>query len=150
MAEETSNTPIPHEEQHVISDYYDGVKKLEMEGYESGIRNARNALFATAVLVLIGELISAGAAGVGLTPLVIGIAVIEAGIFAALAVWTKKKPYSAVIIGLVLFLLLWVLSITVNGLQGAVSGIIVRVIVIVYLVKALKPARAWEQTKKTL
>ena len=137
-------------EEHVISEYYEGVKQLELEGYETGIRKARNALFATCVLVFIGEFISAGSAGIGITPELIGIALVEAGIFVALGFWTKKKPYSAIIVGLVLFLLMWVGSVLINGTKGIYSGIIIKIVIIVYLVKALKDARAWEQTKKTM
>jgi len=149
MAEEQNPNPSPQQEEHVISEYYEGVKQLEMEGYESAIRKAWNALFVTAVLVFIGELVSAGAAGIGITPLVIGIAVVEAGVFAALALWTKKKPYSAILIGLILFVLMWVAAIGINGAQGIYSGVIIRIVVIIYLAKALKDAKAWEQLKKS-
>jgi multisubunit Na+/H+ antiporter MnhE subunit len=33
------------------------------------------------------------------------IALIESGIFVALAVWTKKKPYTAIVAGLITFIL---------------------------------------------
>jgi hypothetical protein len=150
MPEENEPQLSPKEERHVISEYYDGVKQLEIQGYETAIRKARNALIATAILVFIGELVSAGAAGIGITPEVIGIALVEAGIFAALAFWTRKKPYSAILIGLILFVLMWVASIVINGTQGIFSGIIIRVVVIVYLARALKDAKAWEQTKKSM
>ena len=131
-----------------IADYYDGVKKLEMEGYETGIRKARNALFVTAALVFIGELVSAGASGIGITPLLIVIALVEAGIFVGLGFWTKTKPYSAIVVGLVLFILMWVAAIAINGGKGVYSGIIVKIIIITYLVNALKHAKAWEDLKK--
>src|SRR5258705_7055123 len=91
-----------------IADYYDGVKKLEMEGYETGIKKARNALFATAALFFIAEMITAGTSGVGVTPLVIVVALVESGVFVALGFWTKTKPYTAIIVGLILFILQWV------------------------------------------
>lgn len=131
-----------------IADYYDGVKKLEMEGYETGIKKARNALFVTAALVFIGELVSAGVSGIGITPLLIVIALIEAGIFVGLGFWTKTKPYSAIVVGLILFILMWVAAIAINGGKGVYSGIIVKIIIISYLVSALKQAKAWEDLKK--
>jgi hypothetical protein len=144
-------TQDPHKppSENEISDYYEGVKKLEMEGYESGIKKARTALFVTAALVLISELVTAGASGVPFTPLLIGIIVIEAGIFAGLALWTKTKPYAAIITGLILFILMWVAAIAVNGGKAVYGGILIKIIVIVYLVKALKDAKAWEQMKKS-
>ena len=141
----SSNQPASENE---IADYYEGVKKLEMDGYESGIKKARNALFVTAALIFIGELVSAEISGIGITPILIGIALVEAGIFVGLGFWTKTKPYSAIIVGLIVFISLWVLAMVVTGGRAAYSGIIIRIIIISYLARALKPARAWEELKK--
>lgn len=131
-----------------IADYYDGLKELEMQGLEAGVRKARNALFVTAGLMLVGELISVALAGLALTPVLIGIALTEAAIFAGLAIWTNKKPYTAIIVGLVVFIGLWIVAIIGAGFKGAIGGIIVRIIILNYLVRALKPAKAWEEAKR--
>ncbi len=144
--DQQANNPASENE---IADYYEGVKKMELEDYQRGIKKARNVLFVTAVLIFIGEMISAGASQAGITPLVIGIALIESGIFVGLGFWTKTKPYTAIIVGLIIFILIWIVAITVLGLRGAYSGILVRIIVISYLVSALKPARAFEEMKKS-
>jgi hypothetical protein len=141
------NNPSPGSENE-ISDYYEGMKKLEMQGHETGIKKARTALFVTAALIFIGEMIAVAASDAGFTPLVIGIALIEAGIFVALGFWTKTKPFTAIVTGLVLFILMWILAIVVTGGKAAYSGIIVRIIVISYLISAMKPAKAWEEAKK--
>jgi hypothetical protein len=133
-----------------IADYVDGVKKMEMAGYETGIKKARTALYVTAAAVFIGEMLSVSMANAQITPLVILIALIESGIFVGLAIWTKTKPYSAIIVGLVVFILMWIVAISIVGGKAAYSGIILRVIIISYLVSALKPAKAWEDMKKTL
>lgn len=148
MIDNQNNNPAEDKSEHEIADYYEGMKKLEMEGYETGIKKARNALLATGALVFIGELISASTSGIEITPLLIGIALFEAGIFIALAFWTKTKPYAAIITGLILFILMWVAAIAINGGRGVYSGIVVKIIIIVYLVKALKDAKAWEDAKK--
>lgn len=134
--------------EHEISDYYDGVKKLEMQGHETGIRKARNALFATAGILLLGEIITATVSDIPWTPLGIGIIVVEVGVFIALAFWTKTKPYAAIIVGIIFFLLLWVTAIIIVGTTAAYSGIIVRIIILAILISALKPAKAWEDLKK--
>jgi hypothetical protein len=90
--------------ENVITDYFAGVKKLEVQGYESAVKKARNTLFVTAAVLFIGEIITAAISETELTPLIIGIALFEAGLFVALALWTKKKPYTAIIVGLVLFI----------------------------------------------
>lgn len=134
--------------EHEIADYYDDVKKLEIQGYESGIKKARTALFVTAALLLIGEIINASSIDFAFTPLMIGIIVFEVGIFVALALWTKTKPYTAIITGLIVFLLIWVAGIVLIGDKAIYSGIIVKIIIIVNLIIALKPAKAWEDAKK--
>lgn len=143
----TQNPQAPRENE--IADYYDGVKQLEMQGHETGIKKARTALFVTAALVLIGELISVSSAGAGFPPLVIAIIAVEVGIFVGLALWTKTKPYTAIMIGLILFILMWVAAIAIYGGRGVYSGIIVKIIIISYLIKSLKDAKAWEELKKS-
>ena len=133
-----------------ISEYFDGVKKMEMQGYESGIKNARTALFVTAFLVLLAEVLTVSMAGLEWTPLMVGIVAIEVGIFVALGFWTKSKPYTATVVGLIVFVLYWVAAIALNGGEAAYKGIIVKVIIIATLVQAIKPAKAWEDMKKTL
>ncbi len=141
-----SNPPRENE----IAEYYEGVKKMELSGYERGIKNARNALFVVAALVFIGELVFAGISGTGITAWVIGIAIAEAAVFIALGLWTKTKPFTAIVIGLIIFILMWVASIVIIGNSAIYKGIIVKIIIIFYLISALKPAKAWEETKKTM
>ena|SRR5688572_8852040 len=143
-----NQVPQNEENKNEITDYYEGVKQLELEGYESGIKKARTALFVTAALFFIMELITAAVSDIPLTPLFWAIIVVEAGVFVALGFWTKTKPYAAIIIGLLFFILLWGLAVAVSGVQGAFGGIIVRIIIIVYLAKALGPAKAWEEAKR--
>ena len=149
---QNSNTPEPKSE-NAISDYFDGVKQLEMEGHQNGIRKARNALFITAGLFLIWEIIALGRAGVPLSlisPLYIAIIVVEVGAFTGLAFWTKTKPYTAIVVGIILFVLLWILAVAVSEdkAKAFVSGIIIRIAILVNLIGALKPSKAWEDLKK--
>ena len=140
--------PATEENKNEITEYYEGVKRLEIQGYESGIKKARNTLFFTAALFFISELILGAVADVEFTPLFFAIIIIQSGIFVALAFWTKRKPYAAILIGLIYFLLLWGLSIVLYGGEAAYKGIIVKIIIITFLVKAIKPAKAWEEAKK--
>jgi hypothetical protein len=132
----------------VISDYYDGVKKLEMEGYETGIKKARNALFITAGIVGVSEIITLAIADLGFPPFVIAVIAAEVGVFIGLALWTKTKPYTAIVVGLIVFIVMWIASIALVGGQAIYKGILVKAIIISVLVNALKPAKAWEDLKK--
>lgn len=150
MSDNQNPTSPETPRENEISEYVDGVKKMEMQGYESGIKKARTALFVTAFLVLLGEVLTMSMSGLEWSPLVVGIIAIEVGIFVALAFWTKTKPYTATVVGLIVFVLYWIAAIALNGTEAAYKGIIVKVIIIVTLVQAIKPAKAWEDTKKTL
>ncbi len=150
MSEQQNNPTPDSPKENEIADYFEGVKKLEMEGHETGIKKARNALFITAGLVLLGEIIAISTSGAEITPLVVGIIAVEVGVFVGLAFWTKTKPYAAIITGLILFILLWIVAVAVNddGGQSIYKGILVKAIIIYTLVSALKPAKEWETLKK--
>lgn len=146
---EDQNKPAPDTpKEDEIANYYDDVRKREMEMHAPGIRKARNALFITAGLLLLGEIITAISLDIYWTAPMVGIVVLEVGVFVGLALWTKTKPYTAIIIGLILFVLYWIASIMLVGIEGAYKGAIVKIIIIVTLVQAIKPAKAWEDLKK--
>jgi hypothetical protein len=148
MAEEQPTQNPEEKKEDVISEYYEGVKDLEIQGYETGIKKARNALYVTAALVFIGEIAGAAIQHIPITPLLIGIALAESAVFVGLALWTKTKPYSAIVTGLIVFILMWVATLILSEGLSKGSGLIVRIIIIVTLVQALKPAKAWEDAKK--
>ncbi len=141
---------VPEKKEDEIAEYFEGVKKLEIEGYETGIKKARNALFITAGLVLVGEIISIAVTGIPVTPFVIGFIAIEAGIFVALGFWTKTQPLTAIIVGLIVFIGIWIFSIVFAEGSSAFNGILVRIIIIVTLANAIKPAKAWHDAKKNM
>jgi hypothetical protein len=149
MSEHQNEDALPKtgEGENAISDYYDNVRELEIQGYESGVKKARTVLFVTAALLLAGELLSASFYNIAITPTVIGIALVESAFFVGLAFWTRRKPYTAIMIGLIVFLGLWILAIIGSGFRAAIGGIIARVIIITYLVRALRPAKDWEEAK---
>ena len=139
---------VPEKKEDEIAEYFEGVKKLEIEGYETGIKKARNALFVTAGLFLVGEIINIVGSGLTLTPLAIIIIAVEVGFFVALGFWTKTQPLTAIIIGLIVFVGLWILTRIVSDETAIYKGIIVKIIIIVTLVNAIKPAKAWHDAKK--
>ncbi len=150
-----SNEDI-NKQESPIADYADELKQIEMQGYETAVRKARNALFWTAGLVFLGEMIAMWRSGVGFDAIIFGIALVEAGIFIGLALWTKKKPHTAVVTGLIVFILFIILSVVLNGMadgtEGAMkalfSGAIVKAIILVTLIKAISDANALQKAKE--
>ena len=144
------------QQENVIADYANELKQIEMEGYELAVRKARNALFWAGGLVFLGEMISMFRQDLGFQPLLFIIALAEAGIFIGLAFWTKKKPYTAVISGLIAFIGIILFSVIINGmvegsagvLKAIFSGIIVKVIILVNLILPLKDAKALQEARK--
>lgn len=152
----TAENKNPDQQENVISEYASELKQLEMEGYERAVRKARNALFWAGGLIFLGEMISMFGQGLGFQPILFAVALVEAGIFIALAFWTKKKPYTAVVTGLVAFIGIILLSVIVNGmvegsagvLKALFGGIIVKVIILVNLILPLKDAKALQEAMK--
>ena len=145
-----------NQEENVIAEYANELKQIEIEGYELAVRKARNALFWAGGLIFLGEMISMFGQGLGFQPILFLIAIAEAGIFIGLAFWTKKKPYTAVLTGLIAFIAIILLSVIVNGmvdgsagvLKALFGGIIVKVIILVNLILPLKDAKALQEAKK--
>ncbi|MCW3119223.1 MAG: hypothetical protein JWM28_3305 [Chitinophagaceae bacterium] len=144
------------EQQDVIADYASGLQQIEVEGYERAVRKARNALFWAGGLIFASEMINMFKTESGFSLLIFIIALVEAGIFVALAFWTKKKSYTAVIMGLIAFIGIIILSVIGNGmdeggvgvLKGLFSGIIVKVAILVNLILPLKDAKALQKAKE--
>jgi hypothetical protein len=155
MSNEETNLS-PGNQENPIADYADELKQIEMQGYETAVRKARNALFWTAGLFFLGEMIAMMRTDTGFDPVVFGVALVEAGIFIALALWTKKKPHTAVVTGLIVFIGLNILSVVVNGMtdgsegvmKALIGGIVVKVIILVTLIKALSDANALQKAKE--
>jgi hypothetical protein len=137
----------------VIADYANGLREAEMARYEAGVRKARRALFWAGGLIFFGEMISLYQQDIEVHPLLIAFAVLEAGVFIALGFWTKKKPYTAVVCGLIAFIGIIIISAIFNGLaegsagvlEAIFGGIIVKVVILVNLILPLKDAKALQQ-----
>lgn len=150
------NTDQPNESKDVIADYANNLKELEIIGYENTVKKARNALFWAGGLIFAWEMIAMFREGLGFEPIVFAFAFVIGGIFVALAFWTKKKPFTALIIGLVAFIAYNAFVVYVNGVaegstgvaKALFSGIIVKVFILIYLIMPLKDAKALQEARK--
>lgn len=150
------NTNNSNEQKSVIADYANEINQIRMEGYERAIRKARNALFWAGGLIAFWEIFAMIRSGVGFEPISFGFAIIIGGVFIALGFWTKKKPYTAIITGLIVFIAYIGLVVLANTLvegstgllKGIFSGIIVKVIILVNLILPIKDAKELQEAKK--
>ena len=144
--------------ENVIEDYANEIKQIELEGNALVVKKARNALFWTAGLLLFSEIVTSFRDGYELTAYVIATIIVEVGIFIALALWTKKKPYTAIVTGIAFFVGLQLFSAIVLGItEGATgvfkilfSGIIVKVIILVTLFRAVGDAKELQQAREEM
>ena len=153
MSTEPQHTDSPD----IIAEQMNELRQIEMEGYELAVKKARNALFWTGGLILFWELLTMYRTLQEFDPAVMIFAVVVAGIFIGLGFWTKKKPYTALVTGLIAFIAYILLAVVANtvvsgasGLAAALfSGIIVKVIIFVNLIRPLKDAKALQEGMKT-
>lgn len=119
-------------------------------GYDKHIRQARNTIFVVAAIQFIFGLVSMFAMEEVTAKWVsFGIAAFTASIFVVLALWTKKKPYTAILVALVIYCLLIIVDVIFQPLS-IFKGVIIKVLVIIYLAKGLNNAKEVHQTKNAL
>jgi hypothetical protein len=130
----------------VLTDHVAGLRIIEREGYELGVKRGRNTLYWIAAVIFVSEILIAYAKDLLTIELVI-IALLEGLLFAGLGFYTHKKPYLAILLGLILFMAVWALSLAYS-LSNLVSGLVVRLVLIVFLIRALPDAKKLEKMDK--
>jgi hypothetical protein len=148
--------PIRDKIQDQIADYHADINQIHLEGYELGVRKARNALFWAAGLILLGEVITYAMSGLEIEPIGITFIVVVVGTFIGLALWTKKKPYTAIVSGIIAFTLYILLVATLNGyaegaigvIKGLFGGFIVKILIFVALIRPLSDAKELQRAKE--
>ena len=109
---------------------------FSMEGYDKHIRNARIILFIMAGLTLL-LLINAAPFDSIARVIAGGIIVVFAGVFAGLAFWTKKRPYTALLCALIFYVSLIVIAAVLDP-ATILQGWILKVIIIILLLLGLR------------
>ena len=121
------------------------------QGYDKHIKQARNAIFAVAILITISVLFlvfnnSDYNEYIWLDVLIYGVFV--AG-FVFLGLWTKKKPYYAIVGALILYAMFIALNAALD-ITTLYKGIILKIIVIVLLVKGINDAKETQERKEMI
>ena len=124
-------------------------KEFSMEGYDKHIRQARNTLFIAAGILLLNAVIlfSQYPFDIEIMWLDYLLWTVYIGGCIALAFWTKKKPYYAIIGGLILIAAFILINAIID--PGTIfGGIIFKIVVILFLIKALGNAKDAQQMKE--
>jgi F0F1-type ATP synthase assembly protein I len=134
-------------------------KDILEQDHRTVIKGARNALFTTAGLVLVSELIGAYRNG-GIHPIILAVVVLGVGKFLLLASWSNKKPFHAILTGLLTFICINLFAVVVYtleektgfhaGIKLLADGLILKLIILLTLLIALSRRKALLQTQRQL
>ena len=129
-------------------------KEIDLDAAREKIKKAGSVLYwisgATLVvglLLFMIEYVKGGDNSEAVATVIVNI--ILGAIYLALASWSKRKPFAAIVSGLSLYVLVIILSAIVNPVSLA-SGFIIKIVFIIYFVKGIKSALEAESLKKEL
>ena len=137
---ENSNLPEETPEKNTETIFTE--EEFSTRAYDKHIRQARNAIFVAAAvltlsLIILGVTVPAYYEYFWLDCLIWGAFIVG---FIILGLWTKKKPYTAIVCALVLYGLFILLNAFVD-VTTIYKGIILKIVIIVSLIKGLNDAR---------
>jgi hypothetical protein len=118
-------------------------------GYDKHVRRARIIIFVLAGITLLLGLVLAFTNPTAEDWITVAIATVLTGTYTALGFWSNNRPFQAIAIALILFVSLVLLSFILNP-AGIFSGIILKILVVVYLVKGTNSARETLRRKQAL
>lgn len=148
MDQSTDKINSPATEESIFNE-----SDFSTEGYDKHVKNARNAIFVVAVTQLVfGALIVlSGSKNEDILTLDIslGVIIIISLIFFLLGLWTKRKPYTAILLALIFYAALLVID-AVYEPMSLFKGVIVKIFIIFYLFRGLGDARDAQRWKEAL
>jgi hypothetical protein len=127
--------------------------EYERSQFQHGIRRARNTLFiaggimfAVDMIMLLVQLNEMGDAEINYAYLygLVAFDTLLLAAFIGLGLWTRRKPYAAMLTGLILFCTVQMIAMVFDP-TNIYKGILVKMVVIVTLVAGLKKAKALQQ-----
>jgi hypothetical protein len=139
--------PSLHDEplQTSVFDRDEALDNYEREQYQRGIRKARNTLFAAGALMFVVDAILLFARRETLQPAAVYVAIaidlVVLSVFIGLGLYTKRKPYAAILAGLLIFCLIQVAAIALEP-ANIYKGLLMKIAVITTLVSGLRKAKA--------
>jgi hypothetical protein len=118
------------------------------QGYDKHIRQARNAIYAAAIFLMLNVIVLVATLSDSYEYLWIDLllwGVFIAG-FILLGLWTKKKPYYAIISALILYGIFIAIN-AVLDISTLWKGILFKIGIIVYLIKGVSDAKEAQEMK---
>ncbi len=122
--------------------------EFTVQQYDKHIRQARNAIFAVAIILALSVILMVAASPGNYEYLWFDILLWSAfiAVFIGLGLWTKKKPYYAIVSALVLYGFFIAFNAYLDS-STIMKGILVKIIIIVFLIKGLRDAKEAQRLK---
>lgn len=134
--------------QHQPSNLFEEQNPFLREEYERGVRRARNTLFATGIILIIGDLMSLiinGKENFDLT-IVLGIDTAILALYVFLGFFTRRSPYNSILIGLIVFLLIQGV-ISFIDISNLYTGMLGKIIILILLIRGLNSAKRLQELR---
>jgi len=145
------NNNLPEQSQENNTQTIFSGEEFSMQGYDKHIRQARNAIWIAAGVLLLNLLYLAATIPDGYEYLWIDMLIWGAFVagFVVLGIWSKKKPYTAIVCALILYSVFIIFN-AVLDLTTLYKGIILKVVIIVLLAKGISDAREAQRMQEQL
>jgi hypothetical protein len=144
---EKENIPEPNNESNTETIFSE--QEFSMEGYDKHIRQARNTLFIAAGILFVNAIVLFSKYPFDMEVMWLDYLLwtVYIGGCIALAFWTKKKPYYAIIGGLILIGVFILVNAIIEP-KTIFAGMIFKIAIIVFLFKGLNNARDAQQMQE--
>jgi peptidoglycan/LPS O-acetylase OafA/YrhL len=117
-----------------------------MEGYDKHVRHARVTLYVVAVLMVLSLFLLPRMADTA-RKIAIGFVVFLAAVFAVLGYWSTKKPFTAILTGLIVYIALQVAD-AIADPSTLLRGWYVKIGVTLFLIMGLRNAKEIQDRRK--
>jgi len=145
------NSKLPEQGPEKNTETIFSEEEFSTKGYDKHIRQARNAIFIAAGVLVLNLIILGVSVPDAYEYLWIDILIWGAFIagFILLGFWTKKKPYTAIVSALILYIVFIIFN-AVLDMTTIYKGIILKIVIIVLLVKGINDAREAQRMQEQL
>jgi di/tricarboxylate transporter len=136
-------------EKNVITDAYEKYKWEKLKLLKKEVQRSRDTLFLVAGLMMMVALIQL-TTGNADDKRAFYLTALLSIVFVAIGFLSRKEPFGALIMALIIYVGLWLVSVAIQGPQYMFSGIVGKIIIIVALASGIPHAYEADQIKKEL
>ncbi len=142
----------------LVTELYDEDRLAKLQGYNAAVYHSRNALFLAAGVLLLIEVISYAVRDRLPATFDLLLFVLMFTTFVALARWTKKKPYTALRLGAIAYIVYVLINSIPFFIQGGIgqfltslfTGVLYKIIIIGLIARAAPKAKAMQTLAESI